>query len=158
MGMLAAVEQPRSPWGLLSDTSAPRLYDRFVAVLRGQHSSRRTLEAYLCWIRRYIEFPGRQHPRQPAEGDVNRLQTPLAVKEHVSALVRHPLAGRRLRHPPGPGIVGPQRRAYQGDLHARFEPGKARRAQSGGRFDSPIRWVPGRNSPSRSQKTRQARI
>ena len=90
--MRAAIEQPRSPWGLLSDTSAPRLYDRFVAVLRGQHSSWRTLEAYLRWIHWYLDFHARRHPRLPAEGDVNRFQTPLVVQEHV----RHLCATHRL--------------------------------------------------------------
>ncbi len=42
-------------------------------------------EAYVHWIRRYIEFHQHQHPRKLAEGDVNRFLTHLAVKEHVAA-------------------------------------------------------------------------
>ena len=75
----------RAPLGLFPDKSAPRLYDRIVEVLRVRHHSRRTEEAYLHWIRRYIEFHARRHPRQLAEGDVNRFLTHLAVKEHVAA-------------------------------------------------------------------------
>jgi integron integrase len=71
--------------GLFPDKSAPRLYDRIVEVMRVRHYSRRTEEAYLHWIRRYIEFHARRHPRQLAEGDVNRFLTHLAVKEHVAA-------------------------------------------------------------------------
>jgi len=70
---------------LFPDKSAPRLYDRIVEVLRVRHYSRRTEEGYLHWIRRYIDFHARRHPRQLAEGDVNRFLTHLAVKEHVAA-------------------------------------------------------------------------
>jgi site-specific recombinase XerD len=43
------------------------------------------MSAVLHWIRRYIEFHEHQHPRQLAEGNVNRFLTHLAVKEHVAA-------------------------------------------------------------------------
>lgn len=61
----------REPLGLFPDKSAPRLYDRIVQVLRVRHDSRRTEEAYLHGMRRYIEFYDHQHPRRLAEGDVN---------------------------------------------------------------------------------------
>jgi len=83
--MTTATEQHRTPLGLFDDKPVPRLYDRIVEVLRVRHYSRRTEEAYLHWIRRYIEFHEHQHPRQLAEGDVNRFLTHLAVKEHVAA-------------------------------------------------------------------------
>jgi integron integrase len=56
-----------------------------VEVLRVRHYSRRTEDAYVYWIRRYIEFHDRCHPRELHEGDVNRFLTRLAVKEHVAA-------------------------------------------------------------------------
>jgi hypothetical protein len=58
----------------------PRLYDRVVEVLRTRHYSRRTEQAYIHWIRRFILFHARAHPRELAEGDVNRFLTHLAVK------------------------------------------------------------------------------
>jgi integron integrase len=70
---------------LFPDWPRPRLYDRVVEVLRVHHYSRRTEEAYIHWIRRYIEFHEHQHPRHLAEGDVNRFLTHLAIKEHVAA-------------------------------------------------------------------------
>lgn len=75
----------RTPLGLFADKPVPRLYDRIVEVLRVRHYSRRTEEAYIHWIRRYIEFFEHQHPRQLTEEDVNRFLTHLAVKEHVAA-------------------------------------------------------------------------
>ncbi len=83
--MSTVTHQRPSPLGLFSNQPTPRLYDRIVEVLRVRHYSRRTEEAYLSWMRRYIEFHRHQHPRQLAEGDVNRFLTHLAVKEHVAA-------------------------------------------------------------------------
>ena len=62
-----------------------RLYDRGVEVLRVRHYSRRTEEACVHWIRRYIQFHQNRHSRQLAEGEANRFLTRLAVKEHVAA-------------------------------------------------------------------------
>lgn len=83
--MTTRTQRRRSPLGLFPDKPAPRLYDRMVEVLRVRHYSRRTEDAYVHWIRRYIEFHDRRHPRELNEGDVNRFLTHLAVKEHVAA-------------------------------------------------------------------------
>lgn len=77
--------QRRSPLGLFADKPTPRLYDHMVEVLRVRHYSRRTEEAYVQWVRRYIDFHDRRHPRELAEDEVNRFLTHLAVKEHVAA-------------------------------------------------------------------------
>jgi site-specific recombinase XerD len=63
----------------------PRLYDHVVEALRARHYSRRTEEAYVQWIRRFLLFHDGSHPRELAEGDVNRFLTHLAVKENVAA-------------------------------------------------------------------------
>ena len=42
---------------------------------------------------------------------------------YLPALVRHPPAGARARHPHDSGADGPQRRQHHHDLHARAEPG-----------------------------------
>ena len=75
----------RPPLGLFPDRPQPRLYDRIVEVFRVHHYSKRTEEAYVHWIRKYIDFCAPAHPRQLAELDVNRFLTHLAVKEHVAA-------------------------------------------------------------------------
>jgi len=61
------------------------LYDRVVEALRARHYSRRTEEAYLHWIRRYIASHRYEHPRGLAADAVNRFLTHLAVMEHVAA-------------------------------------------------------------------------
>jgi len=71
--------------GLFPGQATPRLYDHLVGTLRVRHYSPRTEEAYVHWTGRYIQFHRRQHPRELAEGDVNRFLTHLAVNEHVAA-------------------------------------------------------------------------
>ena len=83
--MNTATETRRGPLGLFPNQATPRLYDRIVETLRVRHYSRRTEEAYVHWIRRYLEFHGHQHPRHLGERDVNRFLTHLAVTEHVAA-------------------------------------------------------------------------
>ncbi len=83
--MDAVTQQRRAPLGFFAGQAVPRLYDRIIEVLRSRHYRRRTEEAYVHWIRRYIEFHAHQHPRQLAEKDVNRFLTHLAVKENVAA-------------------------------------------------------------------------
>ena len=46
-----------SPLELVPGQPAPRLYDAVVEVLRTRHYSRRTEEAYLHWIRRFMGNP-----------------------------------------------------------------------------------------------------
>jgi len=79
----------RSPLGLYPGQPAPRLYDRVVEVLRARHYSSRTEGAYPHWIRRFLLFDNRTHPRGLVEGDVNRFLTHLAVKANVAASTRN---------------------------------------------------------------------
>ena len=83
MNVLASYR--RSPLGLFPGQPTPRLYDCVVEALRSRHYSRRSEEAYLHWIRRFLAFHGGTHPRELAESDVNRFLTRLAVSENVAA-------------------------------------------------------------------------
>lgn len=53
--------------------------------LRERRYSRRTEQAYVHWIRRYILYNDRQHPKDLAEDDVRRFLSALAVESAVSA-------------------------------------------------------------------------
>jgi integron integrase len=83
--MAHAAVQSSAPLGLFPDRPLPRLYDRVIEVLRVHHYSRRTEKAYVHWIRRYLEFHGKQHPRCLREVDINRFLTSLAVEGNVAA-------------------------------------------------------------------------
>jgi integron integrase len=55
------------------------------AALRIRHYSRRTEEAYLGWVRRYILFNRKRHPREMGEAELQSFLTHLAMHRHVSA-------------------------------------------------------------------------
>jgi site-specific recombinase XerD len=63
----------------------PRLLDVVRARLRAKHYSPRTEEAYVGWIRRFIRFLGRRHPREMGETEVVAFLSSLAVHGHVAA-------------------------------------------------------------------------
>jgi len=65
----------RSPLGLFPGEPTARLYDRLVEVLRTQHYSLRSKEAYLRWLRRLLLFHNSTHPRELAENDYEDVQT-----------------------------------------------------------------------------------
>ena len=53
--------------------------------MREGRYSRRTEDAYVYWIRRYIVFHGRQHPRELGPGAVREFLSGLAVRDGVAA-------------------------------------------------------------------------
>jgi integron integrase len=53
--------------------------------LRTRHYSRRTEQAYVAWIRRYVQYCGRRHPRELDEAEVRAYLAHLAVERKVSA-------------------------------------------------------------------------
>jgi hypothetical protein len=75
-----AQERPETP-----SSRPPRLLDRVRAALRTRHYSRRTEDAYVHWIRRYILFHGKRHPDTLGEVEVTAFLSALAVTEKVAA-------------------------------------------------------------------------
>jgi integrase len=67
------------------DARRPRLLDVVRAKLRAKHYSPRTEEAYVGWIRRFVRFHNRRHPRDLAESEVAAFLTSLAVDGKVAA-------------------------------------------------------------------------
>src|SRR3989442_10547799 len=63
----------------------PRLLDRVRDAIRARHYSRRTEDAYVGWIRRYIFFHGKRHPAEMGAPEVARFLSSLAVDGHVAA-------------------------------------------------------------------------
>ncbi|HDH27548.1 MAG TPA: hypothetical protein ENH13_00285 [Euryarchaeota archaeon] len=48
----------------------PKLLDQVCAAIRACHYSIRTEKAYVSWIRRFILFHGKRHPRDMGEREV----------------------------------------------------------------------------------------
>ena len=63
----------------------PKLLDRVRDAVRTRHYSRRTEEAYVGWIRRYILFHRKTHPAQMGAAEISQFLTWLAVDRRVSA-------------------------------------------------------------------------
>ena len=63
----------------------PKLLDRVRAAIRARHYSRRTEEAYVYWIRRYIFFHGKRHPIELGADHITAFLTSLATEESVAA-------------------------------------------------------------------------
>jgi len=67
------------------DPPKPRLLDRIRDAVRARHYSRRTEEAYVAWIRRYVLFHGKRHPAEMGAGEITQFLTDLAVRGKVAA-------------------------------------------------------------------------
>jgi len=66
--------------------SRPRkLLDQVRDAIRLKHYSYRTEQTYVGWIRRYIIFHGKRHPKDMGNVEVEAFLTHLAVEGHVSA-------------------------------------------------------------------------
>ena len=63
----------------------PKLLEQVVARLRVKHYSRRTEEVYVDWIKRFVWFHGKRHPKDMEAADVEAFLTHLAVAGKVSA-------------------------------------------------------------------------
>jgi integron integrase len=63
----------------------PRLLDRVREAIRVRHYSYRTEQQYVAWIRRYILFHGRRHPRELGGAEVESFLSHLATERHVAA-------------------------------------------------------------------------
>jgi integron integrase len=68
------------------DPTPPRkLLDQVRDSLRVKHYAYRTEESYVQWIRRYILFHHKRHPKDMAEPEVQAFLTHLAVEGNVAA-------------------------------------------------------------------------
>lgn len=81
--------QPLIPQDQLRGAAAPerkfRLMERVRAAMAERRYSPRTCEAYLGWIRSYIEFHGRRHPADLSDQEVAAFLSHLAIEKRVSA-------------------------------------------------------------------------
>ncbi len=80
-----------SRWTLSEPTAGPPpdppplLMDQVRDACRTRHYSRRTEKTYSRWIRRFILFHRKRHPRQMGEAEVAHFLSSLAVRGKVSA-------------------------------------------------------------------------
>jgi integron integrase len=70
---------------MMQPQQPPRLLDQVRNAIRVRHYSIRTEEAYVQWIKRYIYFHEKRHPKDMGETHVNQFLSHLAVKGRVAA-------------------------------------------------------------------------
>ena len=63
---------------------SPRFLDQLRESLRVRHYSLRTEDAYVDWVRRFILFHGKRHPREMGPAEVQAFLSHLAVDRQVS--------------------------------------------------------------------------
>lgn len=82
------MDDPRERRALKGD-GAPRLFDLARDAIRRLHYSRRTEETYLHWMKRFILFSGKRHPREMGAAEVTAFLSHLAVERHVAAATQN---------------------------------------------------------------------
>ncbi len=63
----------------------PKLLDQVVAKIRFKHYSRRTELSYTHWIKRFILFHGKRHPKEMGALEIEAFLSALATDRNVSA-------------------------------------------------------------------------
>ena len=71
--------------GIPSQPEAPRLREQVREAIRVRHYSLRTEQTYVSWIKRFILFHGKRHPRDMGVREVQQFLSHRAVAGHVAA-------------------------------------------------------------------------
>jgi integron integrase len=69
----------------MSPSGPPKLIDQLVEVLRTRHYSKRTEQAYVLWVKRFIRFHKMRHPKDMGDAEITEFLAYLAVEQRVSA-------------------------------------------------------------------------
>jgi integron integrase len=64
---------------------AKKLLDQVREIIRRKHYARSTEKTYVLWIKRFILFHQKQHPREMGEREIEAFLTSLAIQRNVSA-------------------------------------------------------------------------
>lgn len=90
------MEQVKKPYGdeinrtaSAAGSEKPRLLEEVRSRLRFKHYSLRTEQAYVAWIKRYILFHGKRHPREMGAAEVTAFLSHLAMHENVAAATQN---------------------------------------------------------------------
>lgn len=68
------------------DKPPKKLLEQVRDVIRLKHYSYKTEKSYINWIKRYILFHKKRHPREMGGKEIEEFLTYLAVEENVAAL------------------------------------------------------------------------
>ena len=71
------------------DAREKRLIERFRDAIRARHYSPRTEKTYWYWVRWFVFFHGKRHPRELGAGEVTAFLSWLATERHVAAATQN---------------------------------------------------------------------
>src|SRR5688572_32461422 len=71
------------------EAERPRLFDVVRDTIRRRHYSYRTEETYLHWIKRFILFSGKRHPRELGAAEVTAFLNHLVGERNVAAATQN---------------------------------------------------------------------
>jgi hypothetical protein len=143
----------------------PKLLDQVRDVIRRRHFSIRTEQAYIDWIRRFILFHNKRHPREMAETEISAFLTHLARDSRVAASTQNQALSALLflykeilkqdigwlRYSNRAGIVRAQRRQHHDGVHARAESARNRSQESAGLASGRIALEQNDNCPAKAR-------
>ena len=72
-------------WSIKHGKPPKKLLDQVRDAIRVKHYARNTEQAYVYWIKKYILFHNKRHPKELGTGEVQAFLTHLALEEHISA-------------------------------------------------------------------------
>jgi integrase len=78
-----------TPQPTTSEARPPKLHDQVSAKMRRLHYAKRTEQAYVDWIKRYIFYHNKRHPREMGAAEIESFLTYLAVNGKVAASTRN---------------------------------------------------------------------
>jgi integron integrase len=79
------IPDPSSPLHVPSPGKARKLLDQYSEFLRNRHYSLRTEKTYISWVRQYILYHRKRHPREMGVAEINDFITHLVNQKTVSA-------------------------------------------------------------------------
>jgi integron integrase len=86
---MPTTSKPTSPWFLPPAPQAKKLLDQYSEALRTRHYSLRTEQTYISWVRQYILYHKKRHPRDMGVAEINDFITYLANQNQaISATLR----------------------------------------------------------------------
>ena len=65
---------------LQTTPTKPKLLDQLRSAIRTRHHSLRTEQSYVSWVRRFILFHNKRHPKEMGEEEISQFLTHLAVQ------------------------------------------------------------------------------
>ncbi|NMF86012.1 phage integrase N-terminal SAM-like domain-containing protein [Nodosilinea sp. P-1105] len=75
--------------------------------MRLNHYAYRTEETYVHWIRRYISFPNKCHPKDIGRPEIEAFLTNLAINQQVTASAQNQALSTHVPNRSGWGVRGP---------------------------------------------------